>query len=870
MKDLPLASVYTWRHRESNNSAIPVHARSIKNGVALQYLDGTVRIYQRTWTHENPVLTEDDQSIKNDRSQDSNSAEVSKISFMPITSIIGDIGGYGSLTADDIKISRTKATAASNMSFGAAAHVSAIEVSRYDTPEGDREAIFVSRAGGMIRKYDIPSGRLLAQGKLPFECRGLNAHMNKKILIAWGYSCEMVVLDQNSLKIKGRWTSLPDWPLPTSLFEDQILVFFKSGMASYWKIYTDRETYETVEQIKQPYPMIRLPPPPSPKVDHVSSGQEKGSFEPKFLKSRKQSVITMFDRSHGFDPLITVKQVSDISWVVARRHGWMLYKWEDGTLVDEISADVSEGIVSIITVNCIESLTSTSFGILTRSSTIIWVSDGNVQVVEPIWNVKNDEIITCAVYSVEENLLSSFVVTEYGIDVYHAHTDAWPVAWDPVPFRLQTFKKTTEYVSSVIGNDVVIGRGHDLILFSPEMFLGSSEEYGKLLYSLDSEHRVTTLECTKENNDQYLIAAGTSDGKLIEVNAKTAKVELSVKLFASAVTRIIRLSKAASALYENFILAVSVNSSVTLVDRSKGTVWKHIPSNDLNIISIAFTTQNPCWIVIEYEDRQRRIWDLDTDEEVDDLTFYASLVPTPQSDKMSVSSLSSMRRNRFDQTQKNKELDKLENILLLKVPLTTQHSSLLISPPSYSRSPLMVIRNDVLIEQFSQAMSSGDHEMTEKLSSTVRAVCSSMFHVPRTDNMSSFHEFVVGLCPINDTSHEELGVGLLSSVFLESSSPILPVAFDLTLFCMHKKAPTTLLEIDGETSSAVIVMWISLVQLLAQYYKVEVPPFSEIYKLVSSIKGIKEPNILGLARVLLTRKGMSNYFFLTSLLLNVI
>lgn len=830
MEDLPLATVYTWRHRESNGSAIPVHARSIKNGVAIQYLDGTVHVYRRT------------HGVDTDSKKGAH-----QVSFTPITSIIGDIRSAGS----------------GPVARGvAAAYVSAIEVSTYSTPEGEREALFVSRAGGMIRKYDVPSGRLLAQGKLPFECRGLNAHMNHKVLLAWGYSCEMVVLDQITLKIKGRWSSLPDWPLPTSLFDDQVLVFAKSGMASYWKIHADRESFNTVQQIKQPHPMIRLPPPP-PSASHNRAGTKKvksfeddGSFEPKLLRSRKQSAVTMFDRSHGFDPLISVKQVSELAWVVARRHGWMLYKWENGTLVDEISADVAEGIISIITIDIIDSPRSTTFGILTRTSKVIWVSDGNVQVIEPIWNVHNDEIITCAVYSEEDNLLSCFVVTEHGINVFDAHTDAWPVAWDPTPFRLQTFKKkTTKYISSVLGDNVVIGRGNDLIVFTPEMFLTSSEENGKLLYSLNADHRVTTLECIIDD-DQHLIAAGTSDGRLIEVNANTAQVELSLQLFATAVIRIVRITEAISQLYKNFILLISLNSSVALVDRSTKSVWKQFPSNNLSIVSVAFVTHMPQWIVFEYEDKTRRIWDLEMDEEVDDVMFYQSLAPSSQTDKSSISSsITSLRRRRVDQAQKNKELDKLDNILQNKEPLNPRDSGLLISPPLYSQSPLMVIRSDLLIKQFSHALDAGDQAKADELYPTVRAVCSSIFNVPHTDGTSDFDTLISKLCPEDIAAREDLGVGLLSGVLLGPNNTSSDVAFNLSLFCMDKKRPTTLLDVDGETSAGIIVLWVSFVKLLAKYARVEAPPANEIYNRVIAIKGIKEPNLQGLARILVVGKG---------------
>lgn len=846
MESLPLGLVYTWRHREWSGSAIPIHARSIKNGVALQYLDGTIRIYRRTHNHGLAAGERKENAQAN-------------VSYTPITVIIGDVGNRSAgLNA--------RGVTEPNVNYGAA-YVSAIEVSKYETPSGERECLFASRAGGIIRKYDIPSGRLLVQSSLPFECRGLNAHMNHKLLIAWGYSCEMVVLDQVTLQIKGRWTSLPDWPLPTSLFDDQVLVFFKSGMASYWKIHADRNTYDTVQQVKQPHPMIRLPPPPTPKPEHVSDHKDDGSFEPKMLKSRKQSVITMFDRSHGFDPLITVKQVSENSWLVARRHGWMLYKWENGTLVDEISADVSEGIISIITADSIESEQSTSFGVLTRASKVIWVSDGNVQVIEPIWNVKNDEIITCAVYSKEDNLLSCYVVTEHGINMYSLRTGPWPLSWDTKPFRLQTFKKTITYVSGVLGDDVVVGKGPDLMLFTPEMFLSSSEGTGKILYSLDDAHKVTTLECIKETEEKYLIAAGTSDGRLITVNAKSSQVELSLQIFATSVTHIVKLTAAIAPLYQNFMLLVSLDSSVALVDRSSKKVWKCLPSSSLKIISISFTKQNVCWIVIQYEDKSRRIWDLDTDEEIDDITFYESLLPAAQFDKMSISSLTSTRRTRIDQAHKNRELDKLDNILYNKGPLLQRDHSLLVSPPTYARSPLMVIRSDLLIQRFSEAVETGDDGKAKELYPTAKAICSSIFHLPSAGT-SAFDEFIAGLCPKSESAHEELGVGMLTTALLHSnSSPseetwTTNAAFDMSLFCMDTDSSTTLLEIDGETSAAVIVVWISLVQTLAKYSKIDMPDAAEIYNRIISLKGIEKPNLGGFARLLLAGKGEDELWLL--------
>lgn len=835
MVETPIALVYTWQHRESNNSAVPIHARAIKGGVVLQYLDGTVRIYKRTISDSSLLSSCKDETI----------AENSKKSrFTLITTIIGS-GFSKSRNNNGI-----------------------IEVCKYDTPLGEREAVFVGGGlrGGSIRKYDVPSGRLLARGVLPFECRGLNAHLNKRVLLAWGYSCEMVVLDQNTLKIIGRWTSLPDWPLPTSLFEDRVLVFFKSGMASHWKVFTDKEEYESVQQISQVHPMIRLPPPPSPKLFHENNSSKNDDddddlpkeFVPKFIKTRKQSVVTMFDKSHGFDPIITVKQVSAHLWVVARRHGWMLYKWEDGTIVDEISADVSEGIISIIVASDFEKSQDQTFGILTRASRIIWVSHGTVQVIEPLWNIKNDEIIASAVYSKEDNLLSAFIVTEHGIDVYQTSTNGTNVmAWDPVPFRLQTFKRTTEYVSGVSANGekVVIGRGNELLLYSPENFLNSEEDQGQLLYSLDDYHRVTTVESVQETRNHHVecfVAAGTSDGRIIEVNIETSEVRLCLELFATPVTRIIWLTKTHSPLYENFILAMSLNSEIALIDRVSRTVWKQIPGNELNITSISFTLHNPCWIVIEYEDKQRKIWDLDTDEEVDEMSFFASLTPknNTQNDKISLSSFGSGRRMTINQTEIEKHLENLDNILLES---NNDHleNGLLLTPPPYTRTPLMIIRADLMVQKFAKALDAGDHETAKILSSTAKALCLSMFHLPHDENSNNnvhaFHDLLQMIFPNINKEHDEMGVGMLSHV---------GHSVDLSLFSVQRNVPTTLLEIDSETTSKVLTMWVSLVQLLARYEKVQPPTVPEIFDFINTFDIIKKPNILGLAKIIIFQTGM--------------
>lgn len=832
MVGTPIALVYTWQHRESNNSAVPIHARAVKGGVVLQYLDGTVRVYRRA----------DSGSTLSSSATTTNQSIDEKAKFTLVTTIIGS-GFSKSRNNNGI-----------------------IEVSKYDTPLGEREAVFVS--GGMrgesIRKYDVPSGRLLAHSTLPFECRGLNAHLNKRVLLAWGYSCEMVALDQITLKIIGRWTSLPDWPLPTSLFEDRVLVFFKSGMASHWKVFTDKGEHESVQQIGHAHPMIRLPPPPSPKLFHDNDSADDNDddlpaeFVPKFIKSRKQSVVTMFDKSHGFDPLITVKQVSAHLWVVARRHGWMLYKWEDGTLVDEISADVTEGIISIIIASDFEDPQDQTFGILTKANRIIWVSHGTVQVIEPTWNVKNDEIIACAVYSKEDNALNAFVVTEHGIDVYQAPTKGSNVmAWDPVPFRLQTFKKTTEYVSGVSanGDKVVIGRGNELLLYSPENFLNSEEDQGQLLYTLSDNHRVTTVESVQETRDDIVecfVAAGTSDGRFIEVNAETSEVRFCLEIFATPLTRIIWLTSSQSPLYENFILAISLNSEVALIDRVSRTLWKQIPGNDLNITSISFTSQNPCWIVIEYEDKQRKIWDLDTDEEVDDMTFFASLTPKPGtvSDKASLSSFGSGRRTTINQAEVEKHLQNLDNILLSGNNVKPE-SGLLLTPPSYTRAPLMIIRADLLVHKFVKALDSGDDEAAERLSLTAKALCLSMFHLPCDQNSSDkarvFHDFLHDIFAHIDEGYNEMGVGLLSHVGR---------SMDLSLFSVKRKVPTTMLEIDSETTSRVLTMWISLVQLLARYKKVEAPSVSEIFDIINTFDKIKKPNIIGLAKPIILQTGM--------------
>lgn len=847
MEDALLPIVYTWRHRERNESAIPIHARSIKNGVVLQYLDGKVGVYKRT-------------SFGDDSTTDNKEKKQTRIAYTPVTKIIGDVGSSHSLGL------KSENAAEPNVNFGAA-YVSAIEVSKYTHPEGEKECLFVSRSGGVVRKYDLPSGRLLAQTVLPFECRGLSTHLNHKFLIAWGYSCDMVALDQRTLQVKARWGSLPDWPLPTSLFDDQVLVFFKSGMASYWKIQSGKGAHDTVQQIKEPAPMIRLPPPPAfdASSDHTATQEDgnkkdNGSFEPKMLRSRKQSVITMFDRSHGFDPLISVKQVSEHSWVVARRHGWMLYKWENGTLVDEISADVSEGIISIITIDSIESEHTTSFGIITRASKVIWVSNGNVQVIEPVWNVKSDEIITCANYSREDNLLNCYVVTEHGINMYTVQIGPWPLAWDPTPFRIQTFKKTISYVSGVIGDKVVIGRGPDLLMFTADEFLNSADAKGQKLYSLDEMYRVTTLECIQGQNSENLVAAGTSDGRLVIVNADTSEVQLSLQLFATGVQRIAALTPKMSPKYHNLMFLVSLNSGVVLVDRYKKVVWKRFPSNDLNIIAISFTAQNSSWLVIQYEDKTRRIWDLEGDEEVDDITFYEAILSNSQFDKMSISS-SSTRRVRVDQARKNQELDKLDNILFDKELFKPKDDSILVAPPPYSHSPLMIVRTGLLIDKFADALETDNHDKAENLYPTVKAVCASILHLPQSEQ-SRFDSFITDLFPKDCGTHEELGVGLLSTVPIQSAPGTVSnseLAVDLSLFSLDKKSPTPLLEIDGDISAAMIVKWITLIQLLAKYSKVDVPDVGGLYAKITAIKEIVTPNIRGLAKVLISRKGMFSF-----------
>lgn len=803
MSEIPLAIVYTWQHRESNNSIVPIHARAVSGGIVIQFLDGTVKIYKR-------------QTMLDEKGN-------KRFKYRSVATVIGT--GFSKLRNNN----------------------GIIEVAQYDTPTGERDAVFVAGQGCTIKKYDIPSGRLLAQGTLPFECRGLNVHLNKKLLVAWGYSCEMVVLDQITLKVKGRWTSLPDWPVPTSLLEDWILIFFKSGHASYWVVHEDKDENDAVQQIGNITPLIRLPPPPA---SSISEGEDDNTDEkewaPKMIRSRKQSTVTMYDKLHGFDPLITVKQVTTHAWVAARRHGWMLYKWEDGDLVDEISSEVSEGIISIIVPSTIEKSDTQTFGILTRTSKIIWVSQGNVQVIEPLWNPKNDEIVASAVYSTKDHLLSAFVVTEHGIDTYFAATDSHVIQWDPVPFRLQTFKKTTSYVSGVTadGEQVVIGRGNELLLLTPAQFLGSEEDEGKVIYSLKPNHRVTMLESI-ESDTESLIAAGTSDGRIIEVNSRTAQVLYSLEVFATSVTRIIWLSVTDTNIYQNFILAISLDSSVALIDRALKKVWKLIPGNDLDIISVSFTKQNPCWIVIEYEDHQKRIWDLDTSEEVDDMAFYSALMQS--SDGVSITSVTS-RRSRFDQTEKNKELDKLPNILIARNNGQEEYP-LIMRPKPYSKAPLMVLRTDYVIEKFKDALDAGDMDRAEKLSVTANALCQSMFHLPHDikhdPGLENMHLFLKKMFPQVDKDHEELGLGLLTSVDHVN---------DLTLFSMQRGVPTTLLQIDGETTSRVLVVWMTLVQLLSKYMKIELPSISYIFDAIESIENIEKPNFIGLAKILLMKK----------------
>lgn len=860
----PLAFAFTWRKQESSYGAVPVHARNTESGVAIQFLDGSVRLYRRDYLENNGEL------------------QHPPIQFTPVALIVGDIAQSQVISQENVSSSFFES---SQMSGGPTTNitspVTAIAVSKYATPEGTREALFVSRAGGIIRKYDIPSGKLISQCQLPFECRGFDSHINQKLLLVWGYSCKMIALNQQTLEIVTQWDSLPDWPLPTSLFEDRVLVFFKSGLTSFYKVSTDNiEKNTNVTEIKITSsgrrPSLNLPyhihtPPLESEIHSKGHNIQEEPSPSRFIKERKPSAISFFDKMHGVDPIISVKQVSVISWVVARRHGWMVYKWENEILTEQISADVSDGIVSIISGD-ISKEKSLIFGILTRTGKIIWVCNGNMQIIEPIW--KAEDMISAAVFNESDMILSAFVVTEFGIDNYHAVIKtSEPTVWAEKHYRLHTFKRTTEFVSSVLKDHVIFGQDNQLLSYTPSQFLQHKEKNGmfsgSIIHVLENENAVITTIKSFFSDKKIILVVGSSDGTLTILDPKKESAYSSIKLFSCPIIYISRVESPKK--YDHLLIIISFNSEIAFVDVNKKKLWRNFPGHNTNIRSISFCSNMISWMVVTYENHTRKVWNIETLESIDNLTFYnTSFTPSYHTPIGVLPYINSTTTKTFGVNKsvrelKNEEVEKYENILQLRQPLLPFKSKFLIEPViNCYGSPLMVVRADNLISELEIELEERKEEGNMPITVDTALSIIKSVEIPldylNSNNIGDLFRILNNQA---EATSPDLGIGLVSTLEEPSKNGHQNTSqsfnLGLTLYSLDRHSDVRLLEIDESISSYVIVVLVTLIQLVLKFESCSPPPVKVLYTWASHIPGIKKPSTMGLAWAVSVTSGKLFY-----------
>lgn len=367
-----------------------------------------------------------------------------------------------------------------------------METCDYKTWQGRVEdALIVGYSDGLLCQFNLPAGKLLNCKHLPFACRGVDTTFDIQSLLIWGYACELIVIDRTSLETRAIWSNLPEWPLPIPLFDNKVLLVFKSGQISQWKIRRGEGTYYSAE------------PQDDPELDlfftqHASVNNNHNSNS---------------GGLHLTDIVVGVWRVGTISWLVVQRNGWTLFKWEDESLVKQISSLSEQPLIdAIVATNPTDR--QECFGILNSNGSVIWVYDGSVQLIEPVWDSSASNVIK-VMYDLSKDLLLAHVNTPNGVEIFIANRKVSPVSWDKGSIKVEGYSVKKNDLFSIHCENIVHGYGSNLCVYDMTSYL---TQFGQIEASLSLEDKEFTA--FEESSGYPDIFAGSSDGALLAIDAR--------------------------------------------------------------------------------------------------------------------------------------------------------------------------------------------------------------------------------------------------------------------------------------------------------------------------------------------------------------
>ncbi|KAA8910488.1 hypothetical protein TRICI_004108 [Trichomonascus ciferrii] len=630
--------------------------------------------------------------------------------------------------------------------------ITVLDVYDLKTSDGNCEVLIVGYADGNLCQYLLPSGKLLAHNKLPFRCRGVDTNFNFTLLLVWGYSCEMFLLDKQSLSISVEWKNLPDWPMPIPLFDNQILIIYKSGATSRWRVWSERS---------------------HTKLEFLESSDNGTIAELTLFPPAKANG----ERGHCHDvDLITgVRRVGPISWLVVQRSGWTLYRWEEEQLVKQISSGANQVLVSTITIPK-GSENDECFGILSRDGTVVWVCNSNVQLIEPNWIDVNGHVVS-VVYDANNKHLVCIFITESGIHVKRADTTQMAVSWERDSMVLEEYQSGPTYVSAVHGDNVVIGHGKDLFEYCLADFL---TRFGTIspTFSLESENERFTVIENSSSLISYVVA-GTSHGRILAIGKEKGNKISSISAFASPTLQILRIPEDVRP-YSGNVVAISRSSTICILDLFSGVKKRMIPGNSIDVraIMLFYVGEDEVAFEVEYENGERRWWNVDTGEEISEKD--ASTIPLAEKRKLCS----------FDDTNLAVGSSSGPNGGILQ-PL---------NPGNHSQpiDPFVLVRMDRLTEKLAPCLDSEntlDHDNVE----LVRAIITSLITIDTNLVTQKWHQQVTTAV---EGPKARVGQVNINASFITISSLANP--------------DHGLVVSDSATTACIVTIWVLLVRLLVK------------------------------------------------------
>lgn len=741
--------LYSFRHprRSQNKGTVPILTTLYKDGMIIGFSDGSIRIYEDEY--DNGSGTPDEYG----------------------TSILSKIGYFRP----------------SHVKQHLQPLITVLEVTDLKTSDGNCEVLFVGYADGNLCQYVLPSGKLLAHNKLPFMCRGIDCSFSYDLVLVWGYSCQMFLLDKKSLSISLEWNELPDWPMPIPLFDNHILLIYKSGASSRWKVAKAHDSNRI-------------------KLEHIENytPEDLSLFSPP-----TKSSVSNAGHFHNVDLITNVKRVGPISWLVVQRSGWSLYRWEEESLVKQISSDANKVLTKVISNprRNSEDEHDECFGIMSNDGTITWVRNSNVQIIEPTWNNPGGGQIVSVVYdSIRKQLICTLTTSE-GISMKRADTlvpAGAMIKWEEDSFLVESYQSGPSYISAVHDENVVIGHGNTITEYTLPQFLTQFEAIPPTFVLEDEEEIFTVIESSTstKKNTTYLVA-GTSHGRILALGKEKGGILNSVSAFATATTQILRMPGVgvlgSSSSFSGNVVAVSINSTVCVLDLFSGVKNCIIPGNNIavrsisvfKLLSVATTTkEDSIGLEIEYESGEKRTWNITSGDEL-------SL--------REASDISSASKRKLCPLDENCALAG-EDEGILK-PLNTPGNS-----PHQVFEPFVLVRMGNLIDNILGPYLDGgkaldDDDAGDKVE-LIKALITSLITIDKTLVPQQWHEQLT-IPVVKGTTKPRVGHVSVNSSFVTISS----LDTDLEHHRNHQHHKQLSVS-DSTTNACIVTVWVILVQLL--------------------------------------------------------